>query len=283
MFTKAGSMTSEYSKMDHPAVLRVLFHPRRQESPPPAGAVDLTLRMADEIRLGARFFPAAEAALAPILLFFHGNGEIAGDYDELGLEFAGEGVNFLAVDYRGYGLSEGLPSASTMLADAHAVLQEGQGWLNASGCAGPLLVMGRSLGSVSAIELMATHQEKLAGLVIDSGFAFTMPLLANLGLDLSATALSEADGFKNQLKISLVRKPTFILHGQQDQIIPVASAEVLQARCGARSKEFVIVPGADHNTIFERTGPLYCKTICRFIKQALRTTGPRKRPGVRER
>jgi alpha-beta hydrolase superfamily lysophospholipase len=274
-------MTVDYSRLDHPAVLQVLFHPRREETPPPPEAMDLTLPVADAIHLGARFFPATESTAAPTIFFFHGNGEIVSDYDEIGLGFAAAGVNFLAVDYRGYGRSDGSPTVTAMMADAHVALQEVQGWLAAGGYGGPLLVMGRSLGSAPAIDLMAAHQEKLAGLIIDSGFAFTIPLLLGLGLDAPGLGLTEGDGFKNQLKISLVRKPTYILHGQRDEIIPVASAEVLQAQCGARSKEFAIVPGADHNNIFERTGPLYFKAICRFVGQTQRATRPRARAGGR--
>jgi alpha-beta hydrolase superfamily lysophospholipase len=274
-------MTIGYSQLDHPTVLQVLFHPRREETPPPPGAVDLTLPVADAIRLGARFFPAAETTAAPTIFFFHGNGEIVSDYDAVGLGFAAAGVNFLAVDYRGYGRSDGSPTVTTMMADAHTALQEVQDWLAAAGYSGPLLVMGRSLGSAPAIDLMAAHQEELAGLIIDSGFALTIPLLLGLGLDVSGLGLTEADGFMNQLKISLVRKPTYILHGQLDQIIPVASAEVLQAQCGARSKEFAIVPGADHNTILERTGPLYFKTICRFVGQTQQASGSRPRSAGR--
>ena len=37
--------------------------------------------MADDVVLGARFHPAA--ATAATILFFHGNGEIVADYDEL--------------------------------------------------------------------------------------------------------------------------------------------------------------------------------------------------------
>jgi uncharacterized protein len=273
-------MTFGYEKLDRPEVLQALFHPRRGEAPPPPGAVDLELPAAAGIRLGARFFAAGGEA--PTILFFHGNGEIVSDYDDIGPGFAAEGLNFLVVDYRGYGRSDGTPTVTAMLADAHAVLTEVRSWLAEEGYHGPLLVMGRSLGSASAIELMAAHQGELAGLIIDSGFAFTMPLLLCLGVDVQALGLTEADGFRNQLKIAQISKPTYILHAQHDQIIPVQSAEVLQAQCGARSKEFSVVPGADHNTIFERAGRLYFQAIRRFVGQATRSAAGRKRrSGIR--
>lgn len=267
-------MAFGYAKLDQSEVLQVLFHPRRDEAPPPPGAVDLALPAAAGIRLGARFFAAGKEA--PTILFFHGNGEIISDYDEIGPGFTGEGLNFLISDYRGYGRSDGIPTVTAMLADAHAVFAEAKTWLATEGFVGPLLVMGRSLGSAPAIELMAAHQEELAGLIVDSGFALTTPLLLCLGVDVQALGLTEADGFKNQLKIAQVRKPTYILHAQHDQVIPVRNAEVLQVQCGARSKEFSMVPGADHNTIFERTGSLYFQAIRRFATQATRPARTRR-------
>ena len=47
---------------------------------------------------------------APSILFFHGNGEIVADYDDLGPLYNRMGINFLAADYRGYGRSTGRPT-----------------------------------------------------------------------------------------------------------------------------------------------------------------------------
>jgi len=47
----------------------------------------------------------------------------------------------------------------------------------------------------------------------------------------------------------------------------VMSAEILQVQCIARSKEFRMVPGADHNTILSRTGKLYFELIKRFTNK----------------
>jgi alpha-beta hydrolase superfamily lysophospholipase len=279
---KENAMSSTvfgYGKLDRPEVLQALFHPRRDTTPPPPGVVDLEISVAEGIRLGARFFGSADQG-APTILFFHGNGEVVSDYDSIGPRFVEEGLSLLAVEYRGYGSSGGSPSVTALLADAHLVLQETQQWLAAQERTGPLFVMGRSLGSVPAIELTAAHQEELAGLIIESGFAFTLPLLLCLGVDVLALGLTEADGFKNQLKMAQVRKPTYILHAQHDQLIPVTSAEVLQAQCGARSKEFSMVPGADHNSIIDRTGRLYFEAIRRFVDKACQPAR-RRRLGVR--
>lgn len=264
------------SGLDQPAVLALLFHPRPEAPGPlPPGAEDHTIDVADNVHVGARFHSCDPGA--PHILFFHGNGETVGDYDDIGQEFTAVGLNFLAVDFRGYGFSTGIPTATALLADARAVYGWVKEWMAAGQRSGPLLVMGRSLGSACAVELAAAFGEEVAGLIVDSGFSATMPLLEKLGLDVAALGLTEADGFANVRKIEQVSKPTLIIHAQYDEIIPVYEAGLLHSQCDARIKELQIVPKADHNTIFVQAGPMYFEVIKRFVHKACRIRPPRRR------
>jgi pimeloyl-ACP methyl ester carboxylesterase len=112
--------------------------------------------------------------------------------------------------------------------------------------------------------LAASEEGEVSGLIIESGFAQTVPLLKCLGVDTQALGITEANGFKNAQKIGQFAKPTLIIHAQYDQFVPVMSAEILQVECAARSKEFRMVPGADHNTIMMRAGKWYFETIKQF-------------------
>ncbi|MCX5875251.1 MAG: alpha/beta hydrolase [Deltaproteobacteria bacterium] len=267
-----------YEKLDRPEVGAALFYPRQDTTVPPVGAQDHGIEVAAGVVLGARFFLTADPA-AVNLLFFHGNGEVVADYDEVGPQYNAQGINFLAVDYRGYGQSTGAPTVSAMIQDAHRVLHWVLAWLEGEGRTGHLVVMGRSLGSVSAIELAAT-EAAVAGLIVESGIAQTLPLLRTLGIDAQALGIAEVDGFGNLEKICQVQKPTYILHAQHDQIIPVVLAEELQSVCGARSKEFQMIPGADHNNILALTGKLYFQAIKQFLNRVGKSHGPR-RSGIR--
>jgi pimeloyl-ACP methyl ester carboxylesterase len=259
--------TYDYSKLDQPEVLQIIFHPRREPDtgPPPSNAVDEAITVADGVRLHARFHLAGQEE--PNILFFHGNGETVSDYDDIGSFYTRFGMNFLAVDYRGYGRSSGSPTVTAMLADAHQVLAAVKAWLSAAGHTGPLLIMGRSLGAAAALELAASHADSVAGLIIESGFATTLPLLMNLGVDVAGLGITEEDGFRNVRKISSFTKPTLIIHGQYDEIIPVNSAAILQAQSPARAKEFQVVPGASHNTIIASAGELYFSVIKQFCNK----------------
>jgi hypothetical protein len=267
-----------YEKLDQPAVAAALFHPRQDTAPPPVGARDHRIEVEPGVVLGVRSFLTADPA-AVNLLFFHGNGEVVADYDEVGPQYNAQGINFSAVDYRGYGQSTGAPTVSAMVRDAHRVLHWVLAWLAGEDRTGHLVVMGRSLGSVSAIELAAS-EEAVAGLIVESGIAQTLPLLGLLGLDAQKLGIGEADGFGNLEKIARVQKPTYILHAQHDRIIPIRLAEELQSACGARSKEFQMIPGADHNNILALTGTLYFQAIRQFLKRVGKSHGPR-RSGIR--
>lgn len=255
-----------YTELDQPEILRVMFHPRQETlSGVPAGAIDYNITVEEGVQVGARFFVANKTD--PNILFFHGNGEIVADYDSIGPIYNEHGLNFLPVDYRGYGRSSGIPTASHMIKDAHVIFKDVTRWLKNEGCTGPMIVMGRSLGSASALEIAACYADELDGLIIESGFALTMPLLNCLGVDAQALGIVELDGFKNLSKIEQFSKPTLIIHGQHDQIIPAMSAELLQVHCAARAKEFHMIPGADHNSIMVSAGKYYFELIKRFTNK----------------
>jgi alpha-beta hydrolase superfamily lysophospholipase len=241
---------TDASILDQPEILSVLFYPRPEwpGSPAPAHACDLMIPVADDVAVGARFHPADRSA--PNILFFHGNGEIAADYDEIAPFFTGAGVNFLAVDYRGYGRSTGIPTVTAMLGDSHVIFRFTLQWLDESGYPGPILLMGRSLGSASAIELGYHYKESVAGMIIESGFARVSPLLRLFGIDPGRIGFREEMGFRHIEKIAAFDRPTLVIHAERDHLIPFEEGLLLYQACGAKDKTLLKIRGADHNDIF---------------------------------
>ncbi len=227
------------------------------------------------IIIGCRFF--IQDLKAPNIIYFHGNGELAADYDEIGPMYNSAGMNLLVTDYRGYGWSDGTPSVTNMLADAEVLFKEIQNWLSYNKYAGKLFLMGRSLGSVAAIDLATRHKDDIKGLLLESGIANTIPLAKSLGIRVDEMGLTEEHGFNNLQKIEKVTIPTFILHGARDELIPADQAENLQSHCGAKAKEFIVIPGAEHNTMISTGGMLYFQTIKQFIDKVSGVINWRKR------
>ena len=259
----------DVSSLDKPEVLKYLFHPRKDRvQVAPQDAVDFFIPVEEEVKLGARFYPADPEGTH--ILFFHGNGEIASDYDTIGPVYNNYGISFLVVDYRGYGQSTGLPTASNLLSDSHTAFREVRCWLEGQGRTGLIIIMGRSLGSVPALEICSSYQNEIDGLILDSGFARTVPLLDRLGVATKTLGISEADGFANFGKIRDIGKPTLIIHGQNDDIIPPKDADILLANAGTMRKELLIAPDCGHNDILLRCGEAYFQTVSRFTEMLKR-------------
>lgn len=253
-----------YSKLDHPEILSHIFFPQRtKRTPLPTQARDVAVQVDDNVMLGCRFYAASPEA--PTILYFHGNGETVGDYDSIAPDYCRHGINIFLITYRGYGWSDGSPSVTSMFADAVTTSRFALDWLQQAGFTGPLFVMGRSLGSASAIEVAAHLGPQLKGLVIESGFADTLPLAESLGFD--TTGLEEQDCFNNGGKIAAIKLPTLILHGARDQLIPAYQAEKLQMESAARNKQFLVIPGADHNSLIAVAGDRYFESIRKFIDE----------------
>ena len=269
MFPMKKIIETDYSGLDRPEILMNLFHPRPEEEQTGDGngGEDILIPVEDNIVVGARAYLCAKNA--PTILFFHGNGEIVSDYDELAPFYKRNGINFLPVDYRGYGRSTGQPTVTTMMRDCHRIFHFLKENHASNGYTGPLIIMGRSLGSASALELAFHHSDQMDGLIIESGFAFSGPLLSLLGVDLGAMGLDEKSGFDNVSKIKTFSKPTLVIHAEHDHIIPFSDGQTLFDACPAHVKTLLKIPGANHNDILAR-GFLEYMTAIRNLANQIR-------------
>lgn len=258
----------DYSVLDRPEVLYRLFHPRQDYGDVSARnqCELLTIPTETGIEIGAAFH--AGAPPCPTILFFHGNGETVADYGEMGLVYNRMGINFLPVDYRGYGRSTGTPTVTGMMRDSHYIFQYVRRWLSKKGFDGLLFVMGRSLGSASALEIAAAYPEAVDGLIIESGFADTMRLLGVLGINAESLGIRPEQAPNNLDTMKLIAGPTLVLHAEFDHIIPFDDGVALYNACPSATKELIKIPGADHNTIFHYGTVPYLEGIASLIGQA---------------
>ena len=109
------------SVFDSPQFNSNLFFPRPDRLAPPEGSDEIYVEVEPEVNLHIRRYPSPDARFS--LLYFHGNGEIVSDYDEISKAFAYMGGEFIICDYRGYGRSGGQPTLRTALQDAHKVYE----------------------------------------------------------------------------------------------------------------------------------------------------------------
>ena len=197
-------------------------------------------------------------------LWFHGNGgNISHRVDEVALFHHRLGVNQFIFDYQGYGKSQGSPTEQGTYRDARAALE----YLRARPDVDSdrIVFFGRSLGSAIAVEL-ASSQPPLA-MVLVSPFAsvsdmarLTMPSFLPLGWLVHWLARNRYDSLTS---IGRVQRPLVILHGEQDETVPVSQGRKLFEAANS-PKQFRLLAGAGHNDTYSTGGAAYWDALTEF-------------------
>jgi fermentation-respiration switch protein FrsA (DUF1100 family) len=175
-------------------------------------------------------------------LFFCGNGGNVTHRAELLQKLRHQSeVSVLAVEYRGYGQSEGKPHEAQILADARLA----QTWLaEREGIAKQdIVVMGESLGGAVAVDLAAG--EGARGLVLASTFN-RLPDVAAHYYHAIPIYLLMRTRFDSQSKIGNYHGPLLQFHGETDKIVPFKFGKQL-FEAANEPKKFVAETKHDHN------------------------------------
>lgn len=219
-----------------------LFFPRPDATRPPQGAEDLYIEV-PEGSLHVRLHPHARTRAT--LLLFHGNGDVASDYDEAAPFFEAHGAALAVADYRGYGLSQGHPTYRHMLEDAHSIAKE-----VAQRTSAPLVIMGSSLGCACVAELYADPPEGVTGAVWTSGYTDLRALIGRRGMRVpdAISAEDQAD-FDPLLKLRRGTLPFLAIHGAEDEVIDPEESRAAFEAAGTTAKQLVFLPDRGHNDV----------------------------------
>ncbi|MFX1278270.1 MAG: alpha/beta hydrolase [Promethearchaeota archaeon] len=238
--------------IDNPVVSNVVFYPRKIRKPEGLDpkTKTLELRINKEILIGGFFY--LNNPNYPTILLFHGNGELASEYQYFLSFFFQCGVNLAVVDFRGYGFSSGNPFYTSLITDALPIYDEFHKWVVKKGYNDSLFVLGRSLGSVCASEIGAHNPESTHGIIFESGFASLYDMMSRLfrisGEEITPEFLSE---YSNDTRIRKFVKPTLVIHGTLDWIIPSYQGKLIYENLPeVIEKQLVMIEGAGHNNIF---------------------------------
>lgn len=218
----------------------VFLHPDRVQHLPNRAldtAVEhVWLNAPDGSRLHALHLPAKGAPRA-VLLFLHGNAENLSSHIHAVSWLPAQGYSVLALDYRGFGRSEGAASIESVHQDAAAALA----WLLARDAASalPVIVYGQSLGGSVAVRLVAgtTARERIAAVVAESPFAsyrgiarqklgqlwLTWPLQSPLSW-LISDRYAAVDVVADLSPI-----PLLLIHGERDAVVDASHSQALYA------------------------------------------------------
>ncbi len=223
---------------------------------------DVRFKTADGLELHGWYvepYPPGEPLA--YVLFFHGNaGNISHFLDKIeGL--SRHGLAVLAIDYRGFGLSQGRPSEKGAYLDAEAAYKH----LLARPGVSPddVVIYGYSLGGAVGTEL-AMHSPARA-LVLESTFTSIRDMSSEKMPFIPRFLVRPI--FETQKKIGQLKIPALFVHGLQDDVVPASMGRRLhEAHPGP--KDIMLIPGAGHHDVDLIGGEAFYSKLLDFIRQS---------------
>ncbi len=229
----------------------------------PENARPLDLRAADGVRVRAAFFDATsrENPAPMTLALFHGNGEALGQLIPLAACFVRLGVSVALLEYRGYGKSfgEAKPTEAGLYADARCLLH----WLDSQGI-GPtrITALGISLGTGVATQM--AHEHRVGTLVLVTPYT-SIPAMVRRFAPFLPTKLLVGDRYDTLTKAPSIARPTLVIHGTEDELIPYKMGATLAATFPHATLRTVL--HGHHNDLFAKA-PELVNEIVAFMNQS---------------
>lgn len=258
-----------------PGCTSLFFQPMRQHlrTPDQIGLAwrNVWFEADDGVRLHGWLLPA-QAVSRGTILFLHGNAENVSTHIGSVAWLPAEGFNIFLIDYRGYGLSEGMPTLDGLHRDVAAAIETVFAIDGVD--ANRVALFGQSLGGSIAITALARspHKRRFAALIVEGAFSgyrsiarealartwFTWPLQ----WPLSFAVDDEYQPIEAIARISPV--PVLIVQGEEDPVVPVSHAEALYA-AAREPKSLWLVPRAGHIDVFR--WPQYRDRLLEYLQQ----------------
>jgi fermentation-respiration switch protein FrsA (DUF1100 family) len=178
-----------------------------------------------------------------VMLYFPGNGDFLAGRISRFKAMTSDGAGLVVLSYRGYAGSSGQPSEPGLLRDAAAAYA----LTSARYAADRIVVWGFSLGTGVAVALAA--EQKIGKMILEAPYTSTVDIAGALPLlRFVPVRLLMRDQFRSDQRIARVAAPLLVMHGDRDQVIPIAAGERLFA-LAHEPKQFVRLAGGGHDDL----------------------------------
>jgi uncharacterized protein len=218
---------------NYPSRLEGDWHPRT------LSVQDVYLTSSDGTKLHAWWIPSDQAKFT--FLAFHGNASNIANRAATYEFLRDTPVNVFALEYRGYGHSEGAPSESGLYKDADAAYQ----YLVTTKSIDPRTIIsyGQSLGTAVAANL-AAHRP-VAAVILEAPFPSASALARKLFWFLPGIELLVRGQLNTTANLNKSSAPLLIVHCTQDPVIPYQFGQAVY-NAAPESKQFLSVEGLCH-------------------------------------
>jgi uncharacterized protein len=228
---------------------RVIYHPNPTRVEPAQYGVpqmrEVSLATKDDLDLLAWWRPP-QRNNAPVLIFFHGNAGHIGFRASKVRPYLDAGWGVLLTSWRGYSGNPGHPTEQGLYADARAALAFlAQNEVPVEN----IVLYGESLGSGVAVQMAAETEKSFRALVLEAPYTSITDVAARR-FPFAPTRWLVRDRFDSMAKISRIREPVFVVHGERDGVIPVElGRKLFHAANNPKAAKFL--PAAGHNDLYE--------------------------------
>jgi uncharacterized protein len=203
------------------------------------GEENVWLKSGDGIKLHGWWIRPQGAEFT--FLCFHGNAGNITDRTDIYRFLSQLPANVLAVEYRGYGKSEGKPSEAGLYRDAEAGYEY---LIRERGIeARKIISYGQSLGTAVAADLAS--RSEVGGVVLEAPFASAAAVARLRFWFLPGLSVLVHSQFDTEGKLQRVRAPVLIAHCSEDPVIPIGLGERTY-REAREPKTFVRIEGYCH-------------------------------------
>ena len=198
---------------------RALLYPIPQSArtPPAAAGFGEAEEIIAQTRDGERviLWHVPPKAGRPVVLFLHGNGDILAWRVPRFRALTADGTGLVALSFRGYAGSSGKPTEQGLLEDGAAAYD----FAAARYAPAQIVPWGYSLGSGVAIAVATTRP--VGGVVLEAPYTSVVDVAAS-AFPLFPVRLLMHDRFHSDRRISALKAPLLVMHGEKDTVISVA-------------------------------------------------------------
>lgn len=203
-----------------------------------------------------------------LVIFSHGNSDDIGTCSAYCQWLADSlNVNLVSYDYKGYGRS--LPGTTTEKNTQEYLEAVYDLAVNRMGVpASKLILIGKSIGTGPTI-LFAGHKKPVKCIVLISPLASGARCMIRANQIPSSVMEKLDDLFMPTLhSIKLIDVPIFIIHGTEDDIVPINNGKLLHSLCRPCSQYPPLYVKANHNDIEHLFSSEFCSKIKKFLTYA---------------
>ena len=198
---------------------------------------------ADRVKLHGWHIPGTSNT---VWLIFHGNGgNISVRLDQYREIHRRYGASILAIDYRGYGRSEGSPSEAGFYTDALATFALARELHRAK----KIVVFGRSMGGAVAAHLGSVVPEvEVDALVLEASISSVPEVMRELApwTRFTPVRFIIRSKFPTTRYVASRSTPLLVIHGDSDRTVSYKNAERI-FEAASQPKQLEIIPGGDHD------------------------------------